>query len=649
MLRFIVRDWTYITLAIVVLGCGGEESTSITPSALAVSPSRLTFSDTSVIAKAYLTTTPTGGQLDWQISAKPSWLKVTPEQGRISGKIIELALDASALVQMNPGNLQGTLEFVSSGGVASIDVVGRSLENPKISVTQTPVEVAESADSTRFVVRNTGKGDVDVSVATTDSWMTTRVDRPDLQRGESTFVHVIIDKQPLPAGVTTARVLVRSFSARDSVTVPVTIRVAAAPRAVLDASRVAFLAGDQVARVVLRNTGKGALNWSVAAGAPWLFVSPLAGVVLPGDATTLVLQLDRARLTGPEQEATLTIASNAVGGAVAIPVIVTASPGFVSGLTVLGHRVIDSEASASAGLIVTVSAQPSRLNVLDVFTGSVTSVPLASVPTSVGVRPDGAFAAVGHDGSITLVDLRTRTVVRQYPVPADLLDIVLPMNGWAYGFPRSDQWTSIQNLDLATGNVNTQTNHPGIYAGTYARLHPSGTSIYGSQTQLSPADHERFDISKGVAVRLYDSRYHGDYPMGGDAWISEDGSRLFNRWAHVFRLSPNQRDDLVYAGRLSGLTDVRWVADAPAMLRVLALVNAPAAWQAQINSYNRDNLNFNGAVPLPRFPNGATTALAQGRFVFVLRNRVYALVQADANAGLLSDWGLAAIDAAQVP
>ncbi|MFN8575138.1 MAG: hypothetical protein U0132_24000 [Gemmatimonadaceae bacterium] len=636
-------------IAAAAIACGSKETTSTTQVAFEVSPASLAFSDLEPIKKAYLTTTPSGGNLDWQVTAKPQWLKVTPENGRISGKIVELTLDASALAQMDAGYFNGRLDFVSSGGTGSIALVAQSLPAPRISVTQSPVDLDESADSGRFVVKNTGKDAVSVSAATPNAWITTRVETSFLRRTESTFVRVVVNKESLPAGVATGSVSVTTTPSVPAVTVPVTAHVASSPRPALDASRVAFLAGENQGQLILSNTGKGSLAWSVASGVPWLSAVPNAGSLSPNESVTLALQLDRTRLPGPEAQATLTLTSNAAGSPLAVPVLVTASPGFSAGLTVLTHRVIDAEPSPRTGLIVTVSAQPSQLNILDVITGAVSSVPLSSVPTSVAVRPDGAFAAVGHDAKVTLVDLNARAVVREYAVSADILDIVLPMNGWAYAFPIRDQWTAIRSIELATGNVNDQTNHPGIYAGTYARLHPDGRSIYGSQTQLSPADHERYDISKGVAVRLYDSRYHGDYPMGGDAWISDDGTRLFNRWAHAFRLSPNQSDDITYAGKLSGITDVRWVTDAPGMQRVLAVIREPAAMHDRIHSYNSNTLAFTGTIPLPSFPSVPAPVAAQGRFVFVMRNRVYALVQANPGGGLLNDWGLASFSATQVP
>src|SRR5262245_40407398 len=116
----------------------------------------------------------------------------------------------------------------------------------------------------------------------------------------------------------------------------------------------------------------------------------------------------------------------------------------------LDHRVVDAEYSPKSDLLVTVSANPSRLTIIDVQTGRTTPVNLSLPPTSVSIDPLGLTAAVGHDASVTLVDLTSGTVKRVFPVTADVLDVVLGTN-WAYVFPRRDQWTSIFSINLASG------------------------------------------------------------------------------------------------------------------------------------------------------------------------------------------------------
>ena len=326
----------------------------------------------------------------------------------------------------------------------------------------------------------------------------------------------------------------------------------------------------------------------------------------------------------------------------------TATPP-IHGLT---HRVVDAEFNTATNRIITVSANPSRLHILDPETRAAQTVDLPQVPNVVAVQPDGQFAAVGHDGWVSYVNLTTRTVARVYPVTTDAIDIVLPGNGWVYVFPRTDQWTSIRSIQLSNGAESLSGT---MRAGTLARLHPSGKYIYGANNGLSPSDFEKYDIRSGAAAVMYDSPYHGDYAFNGNVWISDDGLRLFARSGNAFRSSEVQAEDMRYAGNLQGMTVVQWAAQSAAAGRVLAL---PGSWccgdpaASEMRVYESSFLAFQGALGLPRFSvPGAGSFKSEGRFVFFKGDgqRVYLLLKAEDGSGMALDWGLVVYDRADLP
>jgi hypothetical protein len=318
----------------------------------------------------------------------------------------------------------------------------------------------------------------------------------------------------------------------------------------------------------------------------------------------------------------------------------------------LNHRVVDAEFNAATNRIITVSANPSRLHIIDPETRAVQTVDLPQVPNVVAVQPDGQFAAVGHDGWVSYVNLSTRTVTRVYGVTTDAIDIVLPGNGWVYVFPRTDQWTSIRSIQLSNGAESLSGT---MRAGTLARLHPSGSYIYGANNGLSPSDFEKYDIRNGAAVVMYDSPYHGDYAFSGNVWISDDGLRLFARSGNAFRSSEVRAEDMRYAGNLQGMTVVQWAAQSAAAARVLAL---PGTWccgdpvASELRVYESAFLAFQGALSLPRFAvPGVGSAESEGQFVFFKGDgqRVYLLLKAKDGSGMALDWGLVVYDRADLP
>jgi len=327
----------------------------------------------------------------------------------------------------------------------------------------------------------------------------------------------------------------------------------------------------------------------------------------------------------------------------------TATPA-IYGLT---HRIVDAEYNAATNRIITISANPSRLHVIDPETRDVQTIDLPQVPNAVSVRADGQYAAVGHNAWVSYVNLATRQVERIYPVTTDVIDLVLASNGWVYAFPRTDQWVSIHSLQLSNGAEFTTGGT--IRAGTLVKIHPSGNYIYGANNGLSPSDFEKYDIRSGAATVMYDSPYHGDYAFSGDVWISEDGLRLFARSGNVFRSSEVRAEDMLYAGNLQGMPSVAWATQSTAAGRVYALPGTSFGTQtpaSELRVYDSAFLAYRGALPLPQFAApGVGSFRSEGRFVFSTTSgqRVYVLVKADNASGLAQDWGLVIYELAAVP
>ena len=243
-------------------------------------------------------------------------------------------------------------------------------------------------------------------------------------------------------------------------------------------------------------------------------------------------------------------------------VTVFPEPGFeelqVASRVPLGHDVIDAEFSRVLNRIVMVSHEPvDALYVYDVATGVEQQQLLVSAPVAVSIGPDGLNAAVGHDDRISIVDL---TAVGQVGAPAPLLldisiamsDIVLDGLGAVHVFPSEIEFEPPHSVDIATNTEQVGTGL--LFRATRARLHPSGNAFYEARTISTPTNIAKWDISTGIATRLYESAYHGIYEVCGDLWYSEIGDRIFTACGNIFSASSVEADDLQYAGTLE-LTD----------------------------------------------------------------------------------------------
>lgn len=615
---------------------------------LVVTPDTLHILDTSPSALAYLSTD-APGTIGWRVTGKPSWVTATPESGTVSQLLRAVTIGAS-VQGLAPGTHGGTIIFHSGGGEDRVFVLFAVAEHPLGEASVTDLHFAAGESDRTFTLRNAGTGLLSWTVGSPDGWLVVGPPYGFLGAGQSTTIHVSVNRAGMAVGTASGQLTIASNSEGGPIAIPVTMEVPAAPQLATSPDTLRFDYFVNVGAFQVWNAGNAPLTWS--AGASQAYVQPAltGGTVAPGETTTVAVTVDRAGLatgvfTGGITVTAAGLPTRTVGVSVRH---------FVETKWLLDETLADAEYDRVHDRIVAVGGGASpRLFVIDPVARTKQSVSLPLAAACVSIRPDGLLAAVGHNGFVTTVNLTTMAVVQTYAITTDALDIVLPANGWVYVFPRMDQWETIRCLNLATGGETLNTGRS-IYAGTLGRLHPSGDFIYGANNGLSPSDFEKYDIRPGTAAYLYDSPYHGHYSFAGDLWMADDGQRIFARSGNVFRSTTSQTDDMTYNGSLSVSAPVQWVEHSSAAGRVYCLL---ADWYLgtaapELRVYSASFLGFLGVVPLPSFlvpdgTGGGTIVNASGRFAFAnaAGTRVHVLVKAAAGSGMLNDWAVASFDA----
>ncbi|HYF00666.1 MAG TPA: fibronectin type III domain-containing protein [Planctomycetota bacterium] len=307
------------------------------------------------------------------------------------------------------------------------------------------------------------------------------------------------------------------------------------------------------------------------------------------------------------------------------------------GVTTLAFRVIDAEYDRLHDRLVMVSNEPPRLHRFDPVTGVSEEATLPLRPACGSLSPDGLRAAVGHDGWVTIWTLSPLELEQAWPVSTDVLDIVLPGNGFAYAFPSLDQWERIRCLELATGE---ETLHTGssLYAGARARHRPGTDFIYGCENSVL----SRWSTTGGTAAwsaEDLDSSY-----LGNNLWMSDDGQRLVTQTGLVYSHALVQQGSLNMA-RVQA-ADFFSTAD-----RLACVGGEATGWQGEdteVRIFRRSDLQPVRRFALPRFPAPPGPGLSsRGRFLFFngTGTRIYVLAEAEANPGLERTWGLIPFEA----
>lgn len=317
------------------------------------------------------------------------------------------------------------------------------------------------------------------------------------------------------------------------------------PAAVLDKSRVTTLVGSAVsASAALSFDDDGdtlTYAWSIDArpvGTVATISNPTNAAIsftpdLPGlYVLTVTVSDGRASVLGH----VIVKALSAVASSVSLP--------FVP-LDMLYSRGLDTA--------VILAANPNTLRIVDPYTGSSRAVTLPAAAKSFKLSPDGRLAAVLHEGSVSLVDVQTATLVRSSATFGSQTDVFLLNSAVAYVIGQTGgQWVDdpVVALDLRTGNRITLPAFPGFaffYGTQKGVLADRKNRVLFIAYGLSPADISYFDYNptSNAVLTSGDSPYHGDYPLGVQFFLSGNQDLLFTSAGSYFNT-----ETLRYAGTL---------------------------------------------------------------------------------------------------
>jgi len=298
----------------------------------------------------------------------------------------------------------------------------------------------------------------------------------------------------------------------------------------------------------------------------------------------------------------------------------------------LAYNVVDAAYSSALDRIVFAAANPNELHVYDPVTQADTVVPLSIQPLSVSVDPAGTYAAVGHTGWVSYVNLETGTVQQIYTVNTTASYVVAAGNGYLYVFPAFSD-ANIYSLQTATG---TQTAASSNAAGP-ARLYPDGQAIY----QTGGYGFAKWDIAAGLAVNENPKNSPDNC---GNFWIAADGSSIVTECGIVYSASENAANDLQYEGMLSNSGYVVGAAEPSAQqsLATIPIANNQTSNDTQVQVYGGAYLGYAGTLALPQFTAGGTSYAGHGKFVFwnSAGASLYVVEQADSTAQLLSSYAV---------
>ena len=151
----------------------------------------------------------------------------------------------------------------------------------------------------------------------------------------------------------------------------------------------------------------------------------------------------------------------------------------------LPFRPIAEKQSRQLDRLIFISANPDVLHIYEPGSGADTTVALPKPALCLDVSPDGKYAAVGHDGALSWVDLTSASIAGTFPVPVTVNSVILGANyAWING---------LATLKLRSGQLDSTLP---VFDLTSGVLSADGKSLYGSSTGSD--DMLKYDVSSGT-------------------------------------------------------------------------------------------------------------------------------------------------------
>jgi hypothetical protein len=633
-----------ILVTFVVFGCESKEQM---PNDLEIllSPDTLIISEKDTVREVFISTRPVW-KCDFLITQKPEWLTITPTEGIVDGKKIKLTIKPQR-GGLNAGRYSGDISIISDiAGSAEVKVSMLVAERPEIFLSSSSINFPDNVNEANLTIQNTGNGPLTWSFSNSPAWLSFSSSSGVLLPGTNKTVKITCRKAGMDFGTYTGGITINSNSSVPSQ--PVTVTMSVPVNAAIEVPANLFfheLAEKQ--NVIVKNSGNAQVSWSAAAG-NFLTLNRISGTLEKGESQTIEVSIDRTSLqTGTYESAIIFTYDNSK--TISLPVQIK---NLIQTKLAIEGIVKDAEFIRNTNRIIMVSTNPDRLSIIDPDSRTVEILPLHSMPNCVSVNKAGDKAVVGHNGMITYIDINGKAIEKESSVSCDVLDIVLTSTGWVYAFPVRDQWTRIVCVNPLTG-ASTQHSGDFIYAGTLGKLHPSEKWIYGADNGLSPSDIEKYNIETGTASYSYDSPYHGDYPMSGNLWFSENGERIFTRGKTVLRTSADRSSDMFYNGSLPSTNNIATLFHSAASDKVFFVAytnNYDRIPGSEVLVCNYSYLVFLKSYQLEKYivPDsnaGVRYSASEGHFVFANCDgtKLYVITKADKNSGLINDWAIQSI------
>jgi PKD domain len=362
------------------------------------------------------------------------------------------------------------------------------------------------------------------------------------------------------------------------------------PVVVLDRSQALVLQGGSITASAASSysKGNGALSYS------WALDTRPAGSNA-SIASTNTATLNFTPDVAGDYYASVTVTDGQISAVSGVSItVLTATAGTVP----LAYKPLLMRFSRSQNKLVVASTNPNQLHLVDPSAGTDLAIALPTAVKALSLSADGRLAGVLHEGSVSLIDVVTGTLLNTTGTGGTQTEVFTANSGIVFVTGQSNSQYSNQTVLAINGRTGATlgNNSPyyGIYGATRGVMSESLGRLYILADSYGSLSWTGVNTGNGSFTGMTGqapSSSTGDYSMVNPLWLSTDESLLFTARGNYFKAS-----DLQYVGTLGG--NVFSVSHSATAAEAVAVANN-ATYGGSATQYPEVLKRFTGSLLFP--------------------------------------------------
>jgi len=535
MLR-IIKNAILFTLLCLVTGCTNDFlSENLTPVSFPVGLSNIYISPDWQSTNCQFKL-PSLKDADYEIVSKPSWLSIGSVSGHLSDSIA--VVQCSAVKNSAYSAVGVYIDFMSvkaEGENFKVPVAYITEGNPTIQVQNTVTLSNSTYGSPYLQIQNTGLGILIWNIVSMPDWLavdTTRLESAGIYISQYTSYNIPLIIKPgknSTGSMTGAIVLSTNDKAHPRVTINVSTDLGT-PQLSIYTNAINFSSTETSKALTFSNTGNGLLTWEFTDIPAWLTITPSSGMYNPYTSYgNIVFSCDKTKLS-PGQNSTIVNLKTNDSAHSSYSITVTAvAPGNNANIRAIDGNITDAVFNKNTNTLYFVTGAPNKFVAYDVKTRTVLhEIALSKAPTCFAISEDWTKAAVGHNGSLSAIDLSTNTVKATYLSDYSINDIAWGENEWFCYTQKGGSFSCLHWMNTANGAVYEDPDKYSLDGSSLVKKVPTQPYIIATRNSTSPSGFFSYNIP-GKSKKSYS---HMDLT---NFWMSEDGQYVFAQNSNVYR------------------------------------------------------------------------------------------------------------------